>query len=121
MTVQKVKIFGWLVGWLVLWHVNLCWVIQNRCQNFFFFAKNYMVSSVFQPSRLGLLNSPTASLQRGKIPHLKKCPGYDINHSDGEVPKMLGLWGIQSTPSLTSLPGPLYPRVVAPGAVEYTD
>ena len=27
---------------------------------------------------------------------------------------MLELWGMQSTPSLPSLPGPLWPRVVAP-------
>ena len=27
---------------------------------------------------------------------------------------MLELWGIQNTPSLPSLPGPLWPRVVAP-------
>ena len=27
---------------------------------------------------------------------------------------MLGLWGMQSTPSLPLLPGPLWPRLVAP-------
>ena len=35
------------------------------------------------------------------------CPGYDTKQSDGEVPVMLGLWGIRSTPSLPLLPGPL--------------
>ena len=34
--------------------------------------------------------------------------------SDGETPVMLELWGMQMTPSLPSLPGPLRPRVVAP-------
>ena len=43
-----------------------------------------------------------------------KCPGYDTKQSDGEVPAMLELWGMQSTPSLPSLPGPLWPGVVAP-------
>ena len=44
-------------------------------------------------------------------PH--KCSGYDAKQSDGEVPVILEHWGIQSTPSLTSLPGPLWARVVA--------
>ena len=40
---------------------------------------------------LGLQNSPTASLQRGKTPN-NKCPGYDTKQSDGEVPAMLEIW-----------------------------
>ena len=43
------------------------------------------------------------------------CPGYDTKQSDGEVPVMLELWGIWKTLSLLSLPGPLWPCVVAPG------
>ena len=35
-----------------------------------------------------------------------ECPDYDTKF-DGEVPVMLELWGMQSTPSLPSLPGPL--------------
>ena len=31
----------------------------------------------------------------------------DMTKSDGEAPVMLELWGIQSTPLLPSLPGPL--------------
>ena len=42
------------------------------------------------------------------------CPGYDTKQSDGEVPAMLELWGMRSTPLLPSLPGPLWPGVVAP-------
>ena len=42
------------------------------------------------------------------------CPGYDTKQSDGEVPAMLELWGMRSTPSLPLLPGPLWPGVVAP-------
>ena len=45
-------------------------------------------------------------------PH--ECPGYDTKQSDGEVPAMLELWGMRSTPSWTSLPGSLWPGVVAP-------
>ena len=38
---------------------------------------------------------------------------YDSKQSDGEVLVMLELWGMQSTPSLLSPPGPLWPGVVA--------
>ena len=41
-------------------------------------------------------------------------PGYDAKRSDVEVQVMLKLWGMQSTPSLPLLPGPLCPGVVAP-------
>ena len=36
-----------------------------------------------------------------------KCPWYDTKQSDGEVPVILELWEMQSTPSLLLLPGPL--------------
>ena len=44
-------------------------------------------------------------------------PGYDTKQSDGEVPVILELWRMQSTPSLLSLPGPLWPGVIAPDRV----
>ena len=36
-----------------------------------------------------------------------ECPRYDTKQSDGEVPVMLELWGMQSTHSLLFFPGPL--------------
>ena len=42
-----------------------------------------------------------------------ECPRYDNKQSDGEVPVMLVLWGMWSNSSLPSLPGPLWPGVVA--------
>ena len=36
-----------------------------------------------------------------------ESPGYDTKQSDGEVPVMLKLWGLQSTLSLPLLQGPL--------------
>ena len=38
---------------------------------------------------------------------------YDPKQSDGEAPEMLKLMGMQSTPSLPILSGPLWPGVVA--------
>ena len=42
-----------------------------------------------------------------------ECLGYDAKQFDGEVPVILGLWGMWSTPSLPLLPSPLWPRMVA--------
>ena len=63
-------------------------------------------------SRLRLKNTPSVSLQKGKTLS-NKCPGYNTKQSDGEVPIMLELWGMQSIPLLPSLPFPLWLRVVA--------
>ena len=62
------------------------------------------------PSRLWLKNTSTALLQRGIPPthtHTNEYSGYDTKQSDGEVPVMLELWEMRSTPSLLSLHGPL--------------
>ena len=56
-------------------------------------------------SWLRLLNTLTASLQRGKNP-FNKCPGYDVKPSDGEAPA-LEVWGVWSSSSLPLLPVPL--------------
>ena len=50
---------------------------------------------------------------------LNECSGYDTKQSDVEVPVMLELWGMRSTPSLPSLPGPLWPDVVTLDQVLY--
>ena len=42
---------------------------------------------------------------------------YDTKQSDGVVQIMLELWGMQSTLSLPSHPGPLWPGVVEPDRV----
>ena len=54
----------------------------------------------------------TAPLQRGTTP-TNEYRGYDPKQSDGEVPVMLEFWGMQSTSSLPSLPGPLWSQVIA--------
>ena len=46
-----------------------------------------------------------------------ECPVYDTKQSDGDALLILELWGMQSTSSLLSLPGPLWPRVVAPDSI----
>ena len=39
--------------------------------------------------------------------HPNVCPGYDTKRSDSEAQVILELRGMQTTPSLLSLPGPL--------------
>ena len=45
------------------------------------------------------------------------CSGYKTKQSDSEFPVILEHWGMQSTFSLPSLPGPLGPGVVVPDRV----
>ena len=71
----------------------------------------------FLSCQLGLLNTLNASMQRGKTSPTNECPAYDTKLSDGEVPVILELWGMRSTPSLPLLPGSPWPGVVAPGRV----
>ena len=58
----------------------------------------------------GELYTPTASLQN-------ECPVYDIKQSNSEVPVMLEIWGMQSTPSLPLLIDSYWAEVVAPDSV----
>ena len=63
----------------------------------------------------GAVEYTDCTFNRGlRPPPTNECSGYDTKQSDGEVPVMLGIGGIQSTPSLPLLPGPLWSRVVAP-------
>ena len=66
------------------------------------------------PIKLELWNTLTAPLQRSKNPTPDTSVLiYDTKQSDGEVPTVLELLEMRSTPSLSSLPGPLWAGVVA--------
>ena len=45
---------------------------------------------------------------------LNEFPEYSIKQSDGEASVMPELWGMRNSPSLLSLPGPLWSGAVAP-------
>ena len=53
------------------------------------------------------------NLCRAVRPNPNECPGYDTKKSDVEVPLMLELWGLRSTPLLPSVHGLLWPGVEA--------
>ena len=74
-------------------------------------------SSVHPHYHQGLKNKPTASLQTGKTRTANECPDIALNNLIGEVPVILELWRMRSTPKLPSLQRSRWPRVVAPDRV----
>ena len=46
-----------------------------------------------------------------------ECPDYDTKQSNGEAQVMLKLWEMRTTHLLPSLPGPLWPGMLAPNRV----
>ena len=46
-----------------------------------------------------------------------ECPRYETKQSDDEAPVIVEFWGMRSTLSLPSLPGPFWPGVVSPEKV----
>ena len=86
-------------------------------KDYFTFHDTTIVTKIannYQYTRLGLWNTPTAFLQRGKTP--PKCPEYEIKQSDGEAPVM-ELCEMWSIPSLSLVSGLLRLGVVEPGRV----
>ncbi len=54
-----------------------------------------------------------------QFPALRRRPmsSDHLNAAHGEIPVMMELWGMRSTSSLSSLPGPLWPGIVTPDRV----
>ena len=60
----------------------------------------------------------SVSLQRSKPPpQCNECSGYDTKQSDDETPVILGLWGMQGSPSLPLPLGQLLFSEVSPERV----
>ena len=78
--------------------------LSNWCCTFVWIT---VASHTHWPSQLGLQNTLTVSLQRGKIPSTSV-----LDMTDGDTSVILELWGMWSTPSLPLLPGPFWLRVV---------
>ena len=66
---------------------------------------------------IGYLTPKSIFMPKKQLNFTEYTPGYGTKQSDGEVPAVPELWGMQSTPTLPSLPGPLSPGVVAPNMV----
>ena len=63
-----------------------------------------------------ILNLPLAQ-SAGAAEYTDCISGYDTKQSDCEASVILKLWGTRNTPLLLSLPGPLWPGVVASDSV----
>ena len=92
----------------VILSLHICILTQQKTE--------YINTTCVWPDLLGLQNTPTASPQRSKTPP-NESPGYDTKQSDREASVILELWGMLSSSSLPSLPGPLWPGGVAPDRV----
>ena len=88
----------------------LVFFIKNDRQRF---RVDFFINIFFALSA-GAVEYTDCNSAEGQDTPTNACPGYDTKQSDGEVPGMLELWGMRSTPILPSLPDPLCPRVVAP-------
>ena len=79
---------------------------------YFHFVQSYNTNFIYCPVCCGC-RIHRLHLCRG-VKTLDECSGYNTKQSYGEVPVMLELWRMRSTPSLSSLSGPLVPGVVSP-------
>ena len=61
----------------------------------------------------------TNSISAEEQDSTNKYPRHDTKQSDNEAADMLELWGMQSTPALPSLPGPLWTELVSTDRVQY--
>ena len=92
---------GICAGWVVVY-----WTLSLR-------GCPYHALPAFLAQSAGAVEYTNCFSAEGKSTS-NECPRYDTKQSDGEVPVMLELWGMQSTFSLPLLPGPSWPREVAP-------
>ena len=107
----KPRLSLWMINYVILQRLGtVIFLERDSAASFIRYSGPFLKLS----SRLGQKNTPTAPLQSGKTPHPNKYPEYDTKQSDDEVQVMLELWGMRSTLSLPSLPGPLWSGLVAP-------
>ena len=88
---------------------------------FHFFKEQLTLKITYSVSYKSIISFPNRLLLCREVrpPTTNQCPVYDNKQSDGEAPVMLEVEGMRSTPSLPSLPCPLWPGVVAPDRVLY--
>ena len=93
-------------------------IISNRLSlvHYLLFATLNLIYPVGWRNRIHRLH-----LYKVVRPPTNECPAYNSKQSDGEAPVMQKLWGRQSTPSLPSLPGSIWPGVVASDRVQSMD
>ena len=121
--ILRVKRGGIKYHFLSLWY-NSTWYWTPVSQTIGEHSTHMAKSHTSKTSTVWLLifhltnhSSETIAQSAGAVQYTNKCPGYRIKQSDVEIPAMMALWGMRSTPLLPLLPGPLWPGVVAPDRV----
>ena len=92
-----------------------CSVVHSYSLNFLKFEMAYL-HPMSGPGGWGSRIHRELLSRRIAPPH-NESPVDDSNQSDAEDLVMMELWGMQSTPSLPSLPCPLWSGVIAPNRV----
>ena len=98
-------------------HIAICskWIYVNKRQYCWKPPDYQTFFSVYNLAQsAGAVEYTDCFSAKGVRPLTNECPEYDTKQSVGEIPVMLGLWGMRSTPLLPSFPGLLWPGVVAP-------
>ena len=104
-------------------HAHLCilLVVEIRMKRYIMLLWSYHIvatwNSILESKGYNSRCHNTKKPKQTKTSH-NEYPGYDTKQSDGEVPVMLVLWRMQSTPSLLLLSGPFGPGMVALGKAQ---
>ena len=91
--------------------LNIQFILNLKIKIYIVFK---VISQTCFAQSTGAVEYTECTSAEGLDPHPNECPRYNIKQSDDEVPVMLELWEIQSTPLLPSLPCPLWPGEAAP-------
>ena len=73
-----------------------------------------LLTFIYRASRIGCFSLNMVDIFKKYLQQQSYHFPLLVKQSDGEVPAVLELWGMQSTPLLPLLPGPLWPGVVVP-------
>ena len=98
----------------LVWFYSTSTIVGYLMPNPFLYITVLLQTEQFMDQSPGAVEYTDWISADGLSPSCSKCPEYDIKTSDSAVLVMLELWGMLSTPSLLSLPGPLWLRIVAP-------
>ena len=102
-----------VINYTGLWNANFTWYSPSATHPICIYGLEQQLRNLHCPVGWGC-RIHWLLLCRGVNPPPTSVLDMDTTQSDGEVPAVLQLWGIRSTPSLPSLPDQLWPRVVVP-------
>ena len=100
----------------IMANVMDCYIIAREFEHQSHFCIQFQTNIIIKAID-SFLSSSNVLVQSAGAAEYNDCPVYDSKYTNGEVPGMLELWRMQNTSLLPSLPGLLWPWVVAPDSV----